>query len=254
MELLSLQSFIIALGVGVASGAIGSFIILKRMALVGDALSHVALPGIALALFYNIDPFWGTLIFLILSAIFVWGLEIKTKLPTEALVGLLFTASLAIGILTIPNTEILESLFGAFPSLSFYSLIIFSLTAIFSIVLTFVLAKKFLFRIIADDLAKASGIDLKYDLILLILFSVIVTLGIKLVGALLMGTLVIIPSLIAKNFASSMKEYLISSAILGGIIATVGIFISQIFGFLPGPAITLLGAIIFLLTLPFMKR
>src|ERR1019366_740449 len=94
-------SFWIALLVGIASGSVGSFVLLRRMALVGDALSHVALPGIALALAYHLDPFWGVIATLLAAAIVVWWLESKSNLPTEALVGLLFTASLAIGILTI---------------------------------------------------------------------------------------------------------------------------------------------------------
>ncbi|MEK7122117.1 MAG: metal ABC transporter permease, partial [Patescibacteria group bacterium] len=114
-----LQSIFIALAVGLASGSIGAFIVLKRMALVGDAFSHVALPGIALALLYNVDPWLGVVVFLLMGAFLVWWLEGKTVLPVEGLVGLLFVASLAIGILIIPNSEIIESLFGEFPSMSF---------------------------------------------------------------------------------------------------------------------------------------
>ena len=134
------QPYIIALIVGITSGFVGSFIILKRMALVGDALSHVALPGIALALVYSIDPFWGVLVFLLSAAVLVWWLEGKTKLPTDAVIGLLFTASLAIGILLIPDTEILESLFGEFPRLSVIEFWFFIGSALF---LTFLLLKFF---------------------------------------------------------------------------------------------------------------
>src|SRR5499427_6273495 len=118
MDSSPLPAFVIACAIGIASGGIGSFIILKRMALVGDALSHVALPGIAVALFYAIDPFWGVLVFLLAAAVIVWWLEGHTTLPGDALVGLLFTTSLAIGVLTIPNEEIIHSLFGEFSALS----------------------------------------------------------------------------------------------------------------------------------------
>ena len=68
------QSILIATAIGLASGAIGSFIVLRRMSLVGDALSHVALPGIALALAYGIDPFLGVLASLLCAVIVVWWL------------------------------------------------------------------------------------------------------------------------------------------------------------------------------------
>src|SRR5579863_2216846 len=111
-------SFWIALLVGVASGSVGPFILLRRMALVGDALSHVALPGIALALIYHFDPFYGVIVFLIGVAFLVFWLEGRSRVPPDAIVGLLFTASLAIGILMLPNQDVIESLFGAFPVLS----------------------------------------------------------------------------------------------------------------------------------------
>jgi ABC-type Mn2+/Zn2+ transport system permease subunit len=114
----SVSILVIAIMIGASSGAVGSFVLLRRMALVGDALSHVALPGIALALAYRVDPFWGVLSFLLPAALLVWWLEGKTHLHTETLVGLLFTTSLAVGILTIPEIEIIESLFGGFATLS----------------------------------------------------------------------------------------------------------------------------------------
>ena len=99
----SLSILAIAVMIGASSGAIGSLVLLRRMALAGDALSHVALPGIALALAYHADPFWGVLGFLVPAAVLVWWLEGKTQLHPETLVGLLFTTSLAVGILTIPE-------------------------------------------------------------------------------------------------------------------------------------------------------
>ena len=72
--------------VGVAAGYLGSFMVLRRMALVGDALSHVALPGIALALLFNVNPFLGAFFFLFIAVVVIWAIEEKTNLPTEALV------------------------------------------------------------------------------------------------------------------------------------------------------------------------
>lgn len=67
--------FWIALLVGIASGSVGPFILLRRMALVGDALSHVALPGIALAILYRVDPFYGVVVFLIAAAFLIFWLK-----------------------------------------------------------------------------------------------------------------------------------------------------------------------------------
>lgn len=253
---LPFETIIISLVIGVASGAIGAFIILRRMALVGDALSHVALPGIALALAYRIDPFWGVALFCVAGAVIVWMLERKTKLHSEALIGLLFTFSLAIGILTIPNTEILESLFGAFAPLSFPVFLFITATGTLLIALAFVLAKRFLFSIISPDLAyiESPKGSRWYELVLFIIFAFIVALGIKLVGTLLMGALTIIPASISKNISRSMGGYIVMSAVLGGLVSFVGVVLAQRFGFLPGPTIIILGIAFFTVSLFFTKK
>jgi ABC-type Mn2+/Zn2+ transport system permease subunit len=244
----------IALLVGIASGSIGPFILLRRMALVGDALSHVALPGMALALVYGLDPFYGVVVFLIAAAFLIFWLEGRSRIPPDAVVGLLFTASLAIGILILPNADVVESLFGAFPVLSLpYLLSILAAAAILS-ALCFILARRFLFVIVSPDLAKVHGLGRKYDLALLLVFSLIVALGIKLVGTLLMGALTIIPASIAKNFSRSMRHYVVTSAALGGAISVAGVWMADAFHFLPGPAIVLLGVALFLLSLPLARR
>jgi len=244
----------IALLVGIASGSVGPFILLRRMALVGDALSHVALPGIALALMYGLDPFYGVIVFMITAAFLIFWLEGRSRIPPDAIVGLLFTASLAVGILIIPNTEVIESLFGAFPVLSLPFLLMILFIAVVLSAMCYRMAKPFLFRIVSPDLAKVHGQGRGYDLALLLIFAMIVALGIKLVGTLLMGALTIIPASIAKNLSRSMRRYVIASSALGGAISVAGVWLAQTFHFLPGPTIVLLGVGLFLLSLPIARK
>lgn len=249
MNAVLIQTLAIALTVGVASGAIGAYIILRRMALVGDALSHVALPGIALALFYTLDPFWGVLFFLLAAALLIWWLEGKTKLPIEAIVGLLFTTSLAVGVLLIPDVELIGSLFGAFPKLPAAELAFILIAASAITFLTFLFSKKFLFSIALPELFQLQDSQRHTQLILLVIFSFVVALGIKLVGTLLMGALTIIPAAIAKNTARTMAGFVVVSAILGGVISLGGVAVAFRFGFLPGPTIILIGVALFLFSL-----
>ena len=256
MSFLSFDTLLIALVVGAASGAIGAFIILRRMALVGDALSHVALPGIAFALSYAIDPFWGVVVFLLAAAVIVWSLEQKTNLHSEALIGLLFTLSLAVGILTIPDHEILESLFGGFSASSPEVLFIIIGAGTVLTALTFLSARNFLFSIVAPDLARIENPRRSrwYDLALFIIFSFVVALGIKLVGTLLMGALTIIPASISKNISRSMFGYIVMSTLLGGFVALAGVIIADRIGFLPGPSVIILGAALFIVSLFFVRK
>jgi ABC-type Mn2+/Zn2+ transport system permease subunit len=246
----TLDILAIAIMIGASSGAIGSFVLLRRMALVGDALSHVALPGIALALAYKLDPFLGVVSFLVPAAALVWWLEGKTRLHAETLVGLLFTTSLAIGILTIPQVEILESLFGGFPRLSWIGLIGIFMAGAFLIVLTFVAAQRFALTTVAPELSPPQ-VERRSNLLLLLTFAIVVSLGIKLVGTLLMGALTIIPASIARNSAFGFKQYMLTSTILGAILAASGAMVAHRFGWAPGPAIVLLGSGVFALSLAY---
>lgn len=253
MSIFASQSFFIALLIGAASGSIGVFIILRRMALVGDALSHVALPGIALALFYDIDPFFGVVAFLVGASFLIWWLESQTKLPTDAIVGLLFTTSIAVGVLTIPNTELIESLFGEFPELPFYSFVSLSVIAVLTTAVTYFFTRQFLFITLSPEMAKTDKIRDKWRLLLILTFSITVALGIKLVGALLMGALTIIPASIAKNLTKSLSTFMLVSTSLGAGIAITGTFLAHYFSFLPGPTIILLGMTLFITSLVLKK-
>lgn len=249
METVFLQSFIMAAAVGLASGSIGAFVVLRRMALVGDALSHVALPGIALAFAYGIDPLWGVIASLVGAACLIFWLEGKTRLPGDALVGILFTASLAVGILAIPDEEIIHSLFGEFPDLPPHVFALIVGTALGASAFVFFLTRRFAFRIMAPELAAASGVKRRHDFLFFLIFAVVVALGIKLAGTLLMGALTIIPAAIARNISWSIKMYIAYSALLGAGIAAFGVFLAHSFGLLPGPTIVLLGIGIFIVSL-----
>lgn len=99
-------SLVVGASVGFAAGYLGSLMVLEKMALVGDALSHVALPGLALGILYNFNPFLGAFAFLFVSAVLIWHLGRVTRLAFETIVGAMFTLSLAVGILIIPEPRL----------------------------------------------------------------------------------------------------------------------------------------------------
>ena len=104
--------------VGFAAGYLGSIMISKRMALVGDALSHVALPGLALGILFGFNPFLGAFALLAVTAVVTWYLQKSTALPVESIIGVLFVLALAVGILITPQVELYEALFGDISSVT----------------------------------------------------------------------------------------------------------------------------------------
>lgn len=241
--------------VGAVSGYLGSFMVLKRMSLVGDALSHVALPGMAIALILNLNPMLGAFVALTLAVIGVWYLGEKSEIYPEALVGVFFTASLAIGILITPEPELLEALFGNFEKINIFDGVIITASSVLIFTTVSFISKRLLLGIVSEDLAKAEGINMKsINLLYLLLVGLVVALGVKFVGTLLMGALVVVPAVAAKNLSKSIKSYQILGSLLGVISVVLGLLISSYLHFSSGPIIVLVGIFVFLLSYVFKKK
>ncbi|EKE05085.1 MAG: ABC-3 protein [uncultured bacterium] len=233
--------------VGASSGYLGSFMVLKRMSLVGDALSHVALPGIAIALTFGINPMFGAFVALTIAIIGVWYLSEKSDSFVESLVGIFFTASLAVGILITPEPEVFEALFGDIDKVTKLDGIYIILGSILIFVLTKLISKKLMIGIVSEDLAKAQKINVsQVNLIYLLLVGLVVAFGVKFLGTLLTGALVIIPAVTAKNLAKSTRSYHIISITIGLLTSVVGILIAKTYGISTGPIVILTGIVMYI--------
>lgn len=239
--------------VGAAAGYLGSLMIIKKMALVGDALSHVALPGIAIAIMFQLNPFIGAFIFLALAVIGIWILDQRSETGMETLIGIFFTASLSIGIILTKEIDLLESLFGDLSRLTNMDAILGIVLSLITIAITYKISRDVLLGTISKDLASSAGVNVaKTDFIFLFLVATIVALGIKIAGTLLTGALVIIPAAAARNISENFKSFSWLSLILGSTSSILGILISDKFLSPPGPTIVLVGTVIFLVT--FLNR
>lgn len=240
--------------IGLGAGYVGAYMVLRRMSLVGDALSHVALPGIAIALLLHTNPFIGAFAALIMAVIGVWALEKRTALPSETLVGIFFTTALAIGLLITPEPELLEALLGDISKIGTIDLIFTVVFVILVLILIRRLSRGVIMSVISKDLARSMGININgTNFLFLSLVAIVVALGLKVAGTLLMGSLVIIPAAAARNVAINLKNYTLTSALIGGLCAVWGIVIAHILSVHPGPIVVLLGGVVFLATLPFKK-
>lgn len=243
--------FLLMIGalVGASSGFLGSFMVLKRMSLVGDALSHVALPGIAIALTFGINPMLGALTALVIATFGIWYLSEHSEVYPEALVGVFFTASLSFGLLITPEPELLEALFGNIDKIGLSDGIITVIGAILIFVVTAAISKKLLLGVVSEDLAKSQKIDVKkINLIYLLLVALVVALGVKFLGTLLTGAMVIIPAVTAKNLARSIKSFHYLSIGFGILASVVGILIAKYFGISSGPAVVLTAVAFFIVS------
>jgi ABC-type Mn2+/Zn2+ transport system permease subunit len=237
---------IVGVFVGSAAGYLGSIMVSKHMALVGDALSHVALPGLALGILFNFNPFIGAFAFLAATVIVTWYLQKSTTLSVEAIIGVLFVLALAIGILITPQVDLLEALFGDVSKITLTDTIITVLVSVCVIFVTKAIYQKLAVSMISKELAIASRIKVdRINLVYLLLVAIIVALGIKEVGTLLVGALVIVPAAAAKNISSTLTRYSLMSAIFGLASATSGVILSSYVNLPAGPLVVIVGAVIF---------
>lgn len=247
-------SMIAGLATAMTAGLLGVFMVLKRMALVSDALSHVALPGVALGLVWGINPFIGAFAFLLFAAFLIAGIEKRTNLPVDAVVGVLFSASLAAGILLTPEPELLEALFGDFTKITLADAAVSVLLSLGIIAATVLISRRLVFSIVAPELGHASQRKTELaDLFFLIMLAVVVALGIKFVGTLLMGTLTVIPAAAAKNVAKSLYGFGVVSMAFAAVSVISGMGAVYLWGIAAGPAVVLASVFIFILTLIFRR-
>jgi len=247
-------SLVIAIFVGVSAGYLGSLMVLEKMALVGDALSHVALPGLALGILFNFNPFLGGFAFLFASAVIIWHLGRVTRLSFETIVGALFTLALAIGILIIPEPELLEALFGDITNVTLLDTAVAVSVSIIAMFLTKLVYDKIILSMISEELATSKGVNVaRTNLLYLLLVSLVVAVGIKITGTLLVGFLVVVPAAAAKNVSSNMFRYYVLSSIFGATSSFSGVLLASYFSYLsppppPGPLVVLSGIAIFIVT------
>jgi ABC-type Mn2+/Zn2+ transport system permease subunit len=240
--------------VGGVAGYLGSLMLSKKMTIVVDPLSHLALPGVALALIFGKDISLGAFLFLFLGSILIWFFEQKTKLPTETIIAILFTVSLAITFLFLSEHEIEEALVGDISKIGKLESLIIVLISLFIFFLIQKIYPKLTLISISEDLAMAEKINLKkYQFLYILSLSAIVALGVKFVGGLLVAGLTALPAASARNLSKNLKTFRFLSSLFGIFSAIFGIFLSQFLNLLAGPIIIVLSFLFFILSTIFRK-
>jgi ABC-type Mn2+/Zn2+ transport system permease subunit len=253
----SSQSYtlLLALLFALAAGLVGSFALMKKMLLASDVISHLALPGLGLAFLLKLNPLAGGATTLLLGTLLVWQLQKKTGLATDASIGVVFAAALAIGAALTPREDLVEALFGAFQKLSLSGFIL-GLAAVTCVALAVLRFKdRFTLTLFSPDLAAATGLDVgRLDLYFLLLFSVTVLIGLRFMGALLCSALIIVPAAAARQLTDRLSLFILVSMAVSVLSVLAGFLISAFVfrTFTTGPAIVIVSAVFFGLSL--LKR
>ena len=228
------RAFIVGLLISLCASLIGVSLVLRRNSMIGDGLSHVGFGAFAIATVLGIAPLEFALPVVIISSFFILKISDNSKIHGDSLIALMSASSLAIGTFVVSlsgvNTDINNYLFGSVLSINETELVI-------SIILSIVVISLYLFsynKIFAitfdEKFAKSIGINTNfYNMIFAILCSVVVVLGMRLMGALLISSLIIFPTLSSMQIFKIFKKVVISSVIISLVAFTVGMFISYFY-------------------------
>ena len=243
------EYLLLSVAMAVAAGLVGCFAVMRRMALAADALSHVALPGIGIALALHINPVFGAAAMLFFGALLVWAVEGKTRVGTETVIGVLFSIALAVGSMTTSGEDLIEALFGGTKTLS-WTEILFGVAAACAVVaFTVTQRNKLVVMLVSPDVARTAGIDVRrLNLLYLETFALTIALGLRYLGVLLMGALIIIPAATAKRLAKNLTGMLTAAVITATIATVTGAWLAQWLHRETGPLIVTVAAVCFLLS------
>ena len=240
--------FVLALFFSLAAGLVGCIALMKRMLLAGDVISHLALPGLGLAFAFKLNPLMGGAVTLFLGTFLIWQLQRKTGLATEAAIGVIFAAALAIGAAITPSEDLAESLFGRLDRISVNGFLLGLAAVLFVVFSIFLLKDELSLSIFSTDLAAATGVNIsRLDLYFLLLFSLTVLVGLRFMGALLASALIIMPSATARQLTNRMSNFFIL-AVAASLISVAAGFLLNAFVFkfsTAGPTIAIVAAVLF---------
>ncbi|MBI4503136.1 MAG: metal ABC transporter permease [Gemmatimonadetes bacterium] len=238
------------LAMAVAAGLVGCFAVMRRMTLASDAISHVALPGIGVALALQLNPLLGGLAALLLGTLLIWALEHKTRVPTEALIGVVFSAALAVGSMLTSGEELIEALFGGGGRLSGVETLLGLIGSALVIGFTLRARSRLVIALVSPDLARTAGVDVAaVNLLYLLAFALTVALGLRYLGVLLMGSLVIIPAATAKHLATGLTAMLLIAVSIAVLSTLAGTLLGSALHQDAGPVTIAVAALFFFVSL-----
>ena len=250
---MTFDTFLLSIAMAIAAGLVGCFAVMRRMALAADAMSHVALPGIGMAVALHINPIFGAVAMLFFGSLIVWGVEGKARVGAEAVIGVLFSVALAVGSMMTSGEELIEALFGGAGVLS-WTEISFGLIASGAVIAFIVTQRhKLVVMLVSPDVARTAGIDVRrLDLLYLLTFALTIALGLRFLGVLLMGALIIIPAATAKRLAGNLTGMLVAAVSIAILATVAGTWLASWLHRETGPLIVICAATCFLLS--FLRR
>ncbi|MEZ8063998.1 MULTISPECIES: zinc ABC transporter permease subunit ZnuB [Vibrio] len=255
-----LPSILAGLGIALIAGPLGSFVVWRKMAYFGDTLAHASLMGLALGFLFNINLYLALLICCLMLAVLLVTLQKQKLVATDTLLGILAHSALSLGLVAVSfldnvRVDLMSYLFGDLLAVSPTDLVfIYAGAAVIGLVLA-IFWRPLLSTTVNEDLAAVDGINIDLmRLILMLLVGIVIAVGMKFVGALIMTSLLIIPAATARKFANTPEQMAFLASIIGSIAVFGGLSLSWFYDTPAGPSVVISAAAMFMLSQMYRTR
>lgn len=266
MEMLSYPFIVRALVGGIlvslCASLLGVSLVLKRYSMIGDGLSHVSFGALSVSLAMGWSPLYVSIPVVVLAAFFLLRITERGKIKSDAAIAIISASALAIGIIvtsmtTGMTTDVSSYMFGSILAMSREDVM---LSGVLSLVVLglFLLCYNKVFAVTFDEnFAKATGVNVsRYNILIAVLTAVTIVLGMRMMGAMLISSLIIFPSLTSMRVFKSFRGVVVSSGILSVLCFCVGMIISYQYSTPAGASVVVVNLCVFLIftVFQFMRR
>lgn len=247
------RAVIVGLMVSLCAALLGVSLVLKRYSMIGDGLSHVGFGSLAIATALGFAPLAVSIPIVVLAAFLLLRISENSKIKGDAAIALISTGALAIGVIVISmttgmNTDVCNYMFGSILAMSKSDVYLSICLSVFVLIL-FVLFYNKIFAVTFDEtFAQATGTKTGiYNMLIAFLTAITIVLGMRMMGALLISSLVIFPALTSMRVCKKFKSVIICSALVAVICFFIGVVISYLYSTPTGASVVVVNIIVFII-------
>ena len=255
-----LRALLGSVGVALAAGPLGCFIVWRRMAYFGAALAHSALLGVALGFLLSIDLTIGIVVVCTALALLLVALERQRLLASDTLLGILAHSALAIGLVVVAfmprlRIDLLGYLFGDVLAIGMVDLYLIYGMAVAALIILAVIWRSLLSMTMQPQLAAVEGVPVeRIRVVFVLLLAVVIAIGMKIVGILLIISLLIIPAAAARRLSATPEQMALAAAAVGALSVVAGLFGSLQWDAPAGPLIVTVATVVFVFAMVLPRR
>ena len=249
------RAMLAGIGLALTTGPLGCFVIWRRMAYFGDTMAHSALLGVALSLFFSLNLMVSVFVVAALVSLILIVLQKRQGLSADALLGILSHATLAIGLVMVAfmtwvRFDLIAFLFGDILAVTPTDVAIVWIGGLVVVAIIAWLWRPLLAGTVNVELAEAEGMQPeRARLIFMLLMALVIAIAMKIVGIMLITSLLIIPAAAARRFATTPEVMAVLASVIGAVAVVMGLFGSLTYDTPSGPSIVVAALLLFIISL-----